>query len=269
MSPSARCAERRPSAFPDGVHQHALLFLRIRPSSRRSAAAMIADAELEVRILVLLHLARQTRRGLERDLAASAASCRGRIDSSTVDPILYCRIIVANRSASDGCDASIAVAVDGGDDVADLAGPMRRLRRSTRVTRTPVCLAEPELLRQLARQRPARTPAPTPFSPRALDPRAPARPTSTTVSRRSPSRSNVTSTGTLLLLSRGQPIDRRAEPRATSSASAVHRDDHVVFRSDGFASSAGPPGPHAADADAVAVWSASAPSPTTSSGSTP
>ena len=39
--------------------------------------------------------------------AIFCAALSRRTDSSTFDPILYCRIIVANRSESDGCDAWI------------------------------------------------------------------------------------------------------------------------------------------------------------------
>ena len=72
-------------------------------------------------------------RGSRGEASSFTVTCCSALPRTTVSftvlPILYCRTIVANRSSSDGCDASTGVVVYFGDDVADAETRGGRRRR--------------------------------------------------------------------------------------------------------------------------------------------
>ena len=96
-------AERGPPAFTDGLDEHARLPFRPRLLGLIGHGD-VAHANSKFGSS-FLHLARQPRRGVElhRHLLLRRAANHGQLHGA---PILYCRTIVANRSSSDGCDAS-------------------------------------------------------------------------------------------------------------------------------------------------------------------
>ena len=158
--------------------------------------ADVAHPELEVRILVLLHLARQARRLRPASRPPSAPCHRARHASWALLPILYCRIIVAKRSSSDGCDASIGLSSIAVIDVADAKARGRRRLAEHAGDAHAGAAGQAEPFGERGASRPAPIPESRPCAFRGPDPRGPARPISSTVSIRCRPRSNATRTET-------------------------------------------------------------------------